>query len=489
MGKVMKKLGVTVILIILLISGCVSNGETTTTTTSTTSSTSTTLICQDGETIEATCPDGVTTYLNESCVDGEWHQVMYIRNPCEPIPTTTSSTTTTSTTATTTSISLESIINETEELDVVTANNQFAIDLYSELKGEEGNIFFSPYSISTALAMLYEGTKGQTADEIQNVFYLPRDDSLRRTSFSEIINRLNKEDAPYKLSTANALWIQENYPILKEYIETVEKHYSGKVTNLDFVGATEESRQTINTWVEEQTNNKIKDLFPQGSITPLARFVLTNAIYFKGNWFKQFDKNLTKEEEFRTGTGKSIQVPLMRQKDKVTEFSYAETQELQILEMLYEGEDLSMLVLLPKTDDLTPLEESLQLGKLREWKNKLRKQKVEVYIPKFTFESKYELNGKLIDMGMPSAFTPGAADLSGIDGTKELFISLVIHQAFVDVNEEGTEAAAATGIVGGITSMPPPPPVFRADHPFIFIIQEKETGNILFMGRVSDPSR
>ena len=214
--------------------------------------------------------------------------------------------------------------------------------------------------------------------------------------------------------------------------------------------------------------------------------MLTNAIYFKGTWVKQFDKDETKERDFKTGSGNTIKIPMMRLTGDDAEFNYAETDDAQILEMPYDGEDLSMLIILPRENDLTVVEESINPGKLIEWKDMLNEQRVDVYIPKFKFETKYFMAKALKAMGMPTAFTE-AADLSGIDGTTDLFIQNVIHQAFVEVNEEGTEAAAATGIVVGITAVGPRIPVFMADHPFIFIIQEKETGNILFIGRVSDP--
>ncbi len=372
--------------------------------------------------------------------------------------------------------------------NVVDANNQFSLELYSNIKDkEEGNIFFSPYSISTALAMTYEGARGQTADEIQSVFHFPEDSNVRRPNFAAVYNQLNKGDAKYKLNTANALWVQQDFQLLDDYTNTVETYYGGKATNVDFVGTTEQARQTINNWVEDETNNKIKNLFPQGSLTPLSRLVLTNTIYFKGTWVEQFDKSDTRDEDFRVSSDQTVKVPMMRRTDKDAKFNYTETEDLQILEMLYEGEDLSMLVLLPKNDDIKLLEESLTLEKLSDWKNQLRKQRVNVFMPKFTFDTKYFLNENLKEMGMPLAFLE-SADFSGIDGTKSLFIQIVVHQAFVDVNEEGTEAAAATGVGIGITSVPQIK-IFRADHPFIFIIQERGTGNILFLGRVVNPTK
>jgi serpin B len=328
--------------------------------------------------------------------------------------------------------------------------------------------------------MTYEGAMGETAEEMQSVFYFP-DEEIRRTNFARIYNQLNPANAPYQLSTANALWAQEDYPFLDEYLNVTETYYRGKVTNLDFITRTEESRQTINTWVEEQTNNKIKDLLPQGSITSYTRLVLTNAIYFKGNWVKQFDKSKTRDQDFTTGSGDKVKVPMMQETD--SRFNYAEEEGLQILEMPYEGDNLSMMILLP--EEMEPFEESLTPENLTLWKSSLINQSVNVYMPKFKFETEYMLNENLIEMGMPTAFT-SSADFSGMTGSRDLFITAVVHKAYVDVNEEGTEAAAATGVVVGITSAGPMKPTFRADHPFIFIIQDNE-GNILFLGRVTDP--
>lgn len=373
--------------------------------------------------------------------------------------------------------------------DVIDANNEFAFDLYSEFKSDIGNIFFSPYSISTALAMTYEGAKGETANEMRAVLHIPEDPSIRMYAFSMIYNEINRADKKYKLSTANALWAQKDYLFLDEYTNNVETYYGGKVTNLDFVTETEKSRQIINTWVEGQTNDKIKDLIPQGVVNALTRLVLTNAIYFKGTWAMQFDEKNTVDEDFTTSSGQTSKVPMMRLTGDDAKYNYAETSEAQILEMPYDGNDLSMLILLPNENNLNVLEESLNSEKISEFKSALRETRVDVYIPKFKFETKYFMVETLKNMGMPTAFTY-AADFSGMDGTKNLYIADVIHQAFVEVNEEGTEAAAATAVVmqDEADSIEPKIPIFRADHPFLFIIQQKKTGNILFLGRVSDPS-
>lgn len=371
---------------------------------------------------------------------------------------------------------------------VISANDQFALDLYSQLKNSEGNIFFSPYSISTALAMTYEGARGKTADEMQAVFHFPTDGNLRKSSFAAIHNQLNKPDAKYKLNIANALWAQNDYKFLNDYLTTLQQYYAGKATNVDFKNSTEEARQTINKWVESKTNNKIKDLFPQGSLNNMTRLVLTNAIYFKGTWIKQFEKSQTKDEDFRVSSTDTIKVPMMRRTDKNAKFNYAETDNLQILEMPYEGDKLSMMILLPKNDSLSSLESSLTLEKINDWRSKLKEQRVDVFMPKFTFDTKYFMNDTLAKMGMPTAFT-NAADLSGMDGTQNLLIQKVIHQAFVDVNEEGTEAAAGSGVSVGLKSIAPQTTIFRADHPFVFAIQDKDNGNILFLGRVVNPKK
>jgi len=366
---------------------------------------------------------------------------------------------------------------------VVNANNQFAFDLYSQFKKEirDENIFFSPYSISVALIMTYEGARGQTAGEMQSVLRIPEDADLRRSNFAKIINEINKEDKKYMLSTANALWVQEGYVLLEEYISTVEKYYGGKAANLDFVEETEKSCQTINRWVEDQTNNRIIELLHPKDLSLDTALVLTNAIYFKGAWVLQFDPKDTRDEDFTTGTGETVKVPMMGLTG--SEFNYAETDEAQILEMDYDGEDLSMLMILPKENNIESVE-GITPEKLSEWKSMLIKQRVAISIPKLKLEPRYSMKDTLMEMGMPLAFT--TADFSGM-ARGELWIGNVIHQAFIEVNEEGTEATGATAVI--VEKLVQTTPIFRADHPYIFIIQQKDTGNILFLGRVSDPTR
>ena len=370
--------------------------------------------------------------------------------------------------------------------NVAAGNNRFAFDLYRRLAAEPAhagdNLFFSPYSISSALAITCEGARGTTADEIGAVLYLPENDSLRREGFAAIDAGLNRGSGNYTLHTANALWAEETYPFLPAYVDVVARWHGANVTNLDFINDPEGSRETINRWVEEQTEDKIRDLLPPGSIDPLTRLVITNAIYFKGTWAELFDPNKTTEEEFRVAPNQTVTVPMMHGN---AVYPYAETETLRVLEMPYahgNETELTMLVFLPKEDNLTVAEEALDAGRLADLQKSLVSQRVRVFFPKFTLETGYPLPGVLAAMGMPTAFADDA-DLSGMDGTRDLFVTGVFHKAFVDVNEEGTEAAAATGVVvgGGAT------PVFRADHPFVFLIVEKDSGAILFIGRVVNP--
>ena len=372
--------------------------------------------------------------------------------------------------------------------DVVNANNQFAFDLYSELdKSEDGNIFYSPYSISAALAMTYEGAEGQTANEMKSVFHFPEDNILR-PNFAAIYNDINKENENYELKTGNALWAQKDFPFLPEYMSRVENYYGGKVAMLDFVGETEKSRQTINSFIEEQTNDKIKDLIPVGSLDAMTRLVLTNAICFKGIWEWEFDKDDTHERDFKITATNTVKTSMMNMNPEEATFNYAETEDLQILELPYKGDKISMLILLPK-ENLDKIDSILTAEKLNEYKSQMKETELDsISLPKFEFDTKYFMNNALSSLGMPKAFS-GDADFSGMTGKKDLFISSVIHQAYIGVDEEGTEAAAATAVIMTMGISLEPRKIFNADHPFIFLIQEKNTGNILFLGRVVDPTK
>ncbi len=372
---------------------------------------------------------------------------------------------------------------------VVNGNTDFAFDLYGHLKGEDGNLFFSPYSISTALAMTYAGARGETAEQMSYVLNFSHPQELN-PKFGNLIEDLNKQgqQGDYQLSVANALWGQKDYPFLDSFIVLNKQHYKAGLETVDFVDSAEreKTRKMINQWVEDNTNQKIKNLIPEGVLNELTRLVLTNAIYFKGDWTSQFDAKATRDQDFYLSPEKTVKAPLMYQKAK---FKYGQTDSLQLLELPYEGDDLSMLVLLPNAKDgLGDLEKELNADNLAQWQQQMRDREIQVYLPKFKMASQFSLSDTLAKMGMPDAFND-KADFSGMDGSKMLYISAVLHKAFVEVNEEGTEAAAATGVVMTLKSAPRPSPVFRADHPFVFIIKDNTTNSILFIGRVVDPTK
>jgi serpin B len=379
--------------------------------------------------------------------------------------------------------------NEISVQPVVKGNTEFALNLYAQLKERDGNLFFSPYSISTALAMTYAGARGDTAEQMGFVLNYPMHPNVLNPAYGALISELNDPNRAdhYQLSIANALWGQKDYTFLDAFIQLNKDYYHAGLENVDFVSETEHTRRQINQWVEDKTNDKIKDLIPQGALDAMTRLVLTNAIYFKGDWACQFDEAATEDADFFVSPDKTVKAPLMFQKEK---FNYGENEMLQVLQLPYNGDELTMLVLLPKArDGLAALENELTAETLAEWQKQLRNRDIEVYLPKFKMTSQFSLSGILAKMGMPDAFDIGKADFSGMTGNNDLFISAVLHKAFVEVNEEGTEAAAATGIIMTTKSVEiAPPPVFRADHPFVFVIQDNKTESILFVGRVADPT-
>lgn len=381
--------------------------------------------------------------------------------------------------------------------EVVSANNRFGTELYGVLARDpstkDENLFFSPFSISSALAITYEGAAGKTASEILEVFHFPADNATRQSGYKALISGINAKDKEFELKTANALWVEKTFRLLPAFTRVAETTYFAKATNLDFVKKSENSRKTINSWVESQTNKRIKDLLPQGSVNGATRLVITNAVFFHGAWVSPFDPAMTKQEPFRTLDGTTVTAKMMKQSGSESRYPYGETKAFQAVSLPYAHsgkKQLSMVVVLPHEDQFQSFEKSFDEKTLEDVKASLVNQRVDVSLPKFKMETRYGLVPVLASMGMPSAFDPGTADFSGIDGKWDLVITEVVHKAFVEVNEEGTEAAAATGVVIALTSVmdPPPVPVFRADHPFLFFIQDDETGAVLFMGRVADPS-
>jgi len=396
-----------------------------------------------------------------------------------------------------------------EPAPVAGASNRFATDLYAQLAAKDrDNLFLSPSSIHAALAMTYLGARAETAQEMAKALHLEglkNEDVL--AGYESLLKQLNeppkitdwqmegekvvrKQVPPYQLHMVNALWAQKSYPFGPEYMRSVQQHFQARLEMMDFETQPEPSRKTINEWVEQQTNNRIKDLIPQGAIDPLTRLVLTNAVYFKSNWSEKFWKGATKDKPFHLLDGGKVDVPQMVQKDK---FGYAETEDLQVLSLPYRADQLDMIVLLPKANDgLGKLEKQLTAASLTEWTKQLKTEDVQVTLPKWKFESSFTLKKTLEAMGVKLAFLWPGADFTAMSPTGELYISEAVHKAFVAVDEEGTEAAAATAVImaaGAAPMRPKEPKVFTADHPFVFTIRHKASGVVLFMGRVTNPGK
>jgi serpin B len=381
-----------------------------------------------------------------------------------------------------------------DALSVVRGGNEFAFDLYAKLRADkDGNLFFSPQSISTALAMTYAGARGDTAKQMAGVLHFDLPPGKLHPAQAALLNYLNAigQRGDVKLSVANRLWGQQGYKFLKDFTTLLKSEYGAGLEQLDFAQS-EAARQTINAWVEKATADKIKDLIPDGVLDSLTRLVLTNAVYFKGDWEEAFDKKLTKPHDFHlTATSKAEGVPLMFQKHdyRYAQGKFAADQGLKLIELPYKGNELSMVVLLPdEIDGLAKLEKNLTADNVQKWLDAAQTTEVKLWLPKFKMTDEFQLGNILSAMGMTDLFDRMKADLSGMDDKKDLFVSAVLHKAFVDVNEQGTEAAAATGAVVTLkAAVPQETPTFRADHPFVFLIRDNATGAILFMGRVVDP--
>jgi len=376
----------------------------------------------------------------------------------------------------------------TDRTAVVEGNNAFAFALYGQLRNRNGNLFFSPESISTALAMAHAGARGSTASEMAKTLHFTLPQQQLNPAMGALLSDLNAVHDGYQLAVANALWAQQGYTFLDNFLQLLKTDYGAGLNQVDFKGATEAARLTINRWVEQKTQDKIKDLLQPGTLAPSTRLVLTNAIYFKGDWQTQFDKAQTKDEDFYPSQAQTKKVAFMH---RIGSFSYFDGGTFQVLEIPYKSKELSMIVLLPKDrSGLPALEQSLTASNTQQWLSQMgERDKVIVALPKFKATQQFELGGTLGAMGMAQAFS-GSADFSGMTGKRDLAISDVIHKAYIDVNEEGTEAAAATAVGFRALAMRGPveqPPVFRADHPFIFLIRDNRSSSILFMGRMADP--
>ncbi len=385
-------------------------------------------------------------------------------------------------------------LTQSIHLQAALDNNLFSaklFDYYTHLETEKNkNIFFSPFSIFSALAMTGEGAKNETACEIQELLHLSSEDSIRQKAVEELLTMLNTQSNNFVLNTTNALWIQKEYAVLNTFLITCEKYYKAKVESLDFFAEPELSRQAINQWTEENTNNKIKELIPENLINKYTRLLLTNSIYFKADWAKEFEEENTKDDFFTIAGGEKIKARKIKVRMMQTKrhFPYSETNNAQILEMPYKNNEFSMIIILPKEGHrLESISTENNLLKIVN-ENILAREKVMVSFPKFKMEASYSLADDLKNMGMSTVFDD-QADFSAVTGYKDLRINQVIHKTFIEVTEQGTEAAAATvvGMDAGSAPRNDEPKYFIANRPFIFAIKHRTTGAVLFMGKVNNP--
>jgi serpin B len=375
--------------------------------------------------------------------------------------------------------------------DLVSGNSGFAFDLYHAIKEGDENLFYSPYSISLALAMTYAGARGETERQMGDTLHFTLPQGRLHPAFNGLDLELaqrgegaeGRDGEGFRLNIANSIWGQEGYEFLPEFLDTLAENYGAGLQLLDFARDPEASRVIINDWVSEQTEGRIEDLLPQGIIDTVTRLVLTNAIYFNAAWGTPFSPDLTEDGTFYLLDGGQATVPMMRQ---TMSYGYAEGAGYQAVELPYDGRELAMVVLLPQAGEFETFEGSLDAGRMDAILEDLGYREVALTMPKFEVEADFSLAEALAAMGMPDAFS-AAADFSGMDGTHELFIKDVVHKAFVSVDEAGTEAAAATAVVMVEKGMAEPPVEVTVDRPFIFLIRDIQTGAILFIGRVVNP--
>jgi len=375
---------------------------------------------------------------------------------------------------------------------IAKESNEFAVDLYGKLSTTPGNLFFSPASVASAFAMAYAGARGLTATEMASTLHFALPPDRLHPAMGALLAQLNGPHDSYELHMANALWAEKDQHFLPDYTSLMKRDYGAGFQPVDFKANPEAARALINNWVAQQTQQKILDLVPLGSVTPLTRLILTNAIYFKAAWASQFSKSQTQNEDFHLSATKTVKADLMH---LAKGGQYFRGPAFQALELPYKGNELSMIVLLPDAPDGLPvLEKFLTATNLDKWIASLEYEgKIIVTFPRFKITQQFELSSALEALGLKRAFQLSAADFSAITGDKSVFISAAIHKAYIDVDEEGTEAAAATAIAMAGAAMrqgpPPPPIVFRADHPFLFLIRDNATGAILFLGRLTDPTK
>lgn len=375
--------------------------------------------------------------------------------------------------------------------NLVDGNNSFALDLYQAVRSESGNLVFSPYSISLALAMTYAGARGGTETQMENVLHFTLGQFPTHYSFNALDlglmqrgQALDEDQEPMKLNIANAVWAEQTYPFLQEFLDTLAVNYGAGIFLADFINRFEPARLAINDWVSERTEKRIKDLLPENSLNPNTRMVLVNAIYFKADWLDQFDADSTRDAVFHLLDGSESTVEMM---NNGMHIPYVQGNGYQAVELPYAGGTAAMEIIVPNAGNFESFESSFDKGIYDQIITDMQPASVELGMPKFEFDKAINLSDKLKSMGMPDAFDRGKADFSGMTGDKDLFISDVFHKAFVAVDEAGTEAAAATAVIMETTSAPMYEVTLQIDRPFIFILRDAVSGQILFIGRVLNP--
>lgn len=375
--------------------------------------------------------------------------------------------------------------------ELAAGNSAFAFDLYQAVRREQGNLFYSPYSISAALAMTYAGARGNTERQMADVLHFTLPQERLHPAFNALDQALTSRGAtdpsrdgePFRLSIANSLWGQEGYRFLPDFLDTLAENYGAGLRLVDFQRSPEAARETINSWVSDQTEDRIRDLIPQGAIDTLTRLVLANAIYFKAAWMFPFDEDATQDGPFYLLDGSQVVVPMMHLSEHLRYFA---GEGVQAVELPYEGGEVSMVVIVPDRGTFPGFEEGLNADVVADIVARMEATRVNFAMPKFTYESALSLADTLAGLGMPDAFSANA-DFSGMDGTRNLAVTDVFHKAFVAVDEAGTEAAAATAVIVGLTALPAGNVDLTVDRPFVFLIRDVQTGTILFVGRVVDP--
>jgi serpin B len=378
---------------------------------------------------------------------------------------------------------------------LVDGNNAFALDLYHTLRASDGNLILSPYSISLALAMTYGGARGDTESQMAKSLHFDLPQAQLHPAFNALDLYLakngqsqTKDMQPLQLNIANAVWAQQDHPFQQNYLDLIAQNYGAGIHLADFVTKAEPTRREINGWVSDQTKDKINNLIPQGALDPMTRMVLVNAIYFKADWQNQFDPNSTHDQAFNLLDGSQVQTKMMA--DTLHDVPYTSGDGYQAIELPYINDSAAMDILVPDQGKFNEFDSALDSQKLNGILNNLQSSTVALKLPKFSYSSEFRLSDTLASLGMSDAFDANKADFSGMDGQKDLYISNVIHKAFVAVDEKGTEAAAATAVILEAAMAAPPPQIsLVVDRPFIFIIRDLKNGQILFIGRVLNPTK